>query len=169
MTIDFDGLFAYDPSALIYDGLGYFGDVNDGNTGFVTENLFALHTPSYLEQQGGYVNGTASGNWVAFNGGGAPASFSSADEFDFREATFTAAWRDGLELTVTAFDLQNGSYIEVGQEVLMLDTDDPIRWTFGREFSDIERVEFETAGGVRDTTLIADGLQFAMDDVMLFV
>jgi len=168
IELDFDDLFDFDTSGLVYDGLGYFGDVDDKVDGFEFINFAALHTPSYAEQDGGYVNGTTSGDWVAFNRGGSPAVIVGEDSFYFREATFTAAWEDDLDLTITAYDLEGTVYVERATETINLNTDDPIRWSFGSEYRDIEAVVFETSGGVPDPTLISFGNHFAMDD-MLFI
>ena len=89
--------------------------------------------------------------------------------FDFEGASFTAAWNNDLELAVTSYDLVNGSYVERGSRTFTLDTDGPTDIAFGREFRDIERIEFVSSGGTRDPDLDGNGTQFAMDDVLIFV
>ena len=51
----------------------------------------------------GYQNGLVSGNYVAINFGGGPASLSRAGSFNFISAYLTAAWNDNLEVQVQGF------------------------------------------------------------------
>jgi len=53
----------------------------------------------------GFDNGIVSGDAVAMNLGGRDAIVIQADSsFDFLSASFTAAWRDGLNITIDGYD-----------------------------------------------------------------
>ena len=53
----------------------------------------------------GYVNGATSGEYVAYNGSGSPASVHSDEPFDFVGANVSSAWPEGerYEVVVRAF------------------------------------------------------------------
>ena len=167
--VDFDDMFVFGQDPIYFDGYGYFADINGQIPDFFSFNFIAVHTPTLPEQDSGYVFGNTSGDWVAANGFGFDAWLENADGFDFSRANFTAAWRDGLVLTVVGYDLINGNYVESGTETIVLNTDAPVQWVFDNSFKDIERIEFHTSGGIQDPTLDGNGGQFVMDDVLIFI
>ncbi|MGC9371460.1 MAG: Ig-like domain-containing protein [Paracoccaceae bacterium] len=112
----------------------------------------------------GYYNGLVSGDQIAFNGGGLSVEITGND-FDFESGYFTAAWRDGLSLRVSAFD--DGA--QVGQELFVLDTSGPSFIEFDDAiFDSVDRVLFETFGGTV-AGLGGTGTQFAADDLSFYL
>ena len=80
--------------------IGSYGGLTwDSNFRYVNTLGF---TPS------GYVNGTVSGNYVAYNSGGRVASVGDTS-FDFNGAYLTGAWNNGLNIQVIG--LKSGSVL----------------------------------------------------------
>jgi hypothetical protein len=121
------------------------------------DNFFALDTSTY--QASGYVNGTVSPNFVAYNGFGNPATFSSASPFTFNSAYLTSAWNDGLNVVVDAY---LGSTL-VHSASFMLNTAGPVLKTFN--WGNIDSVVFTTSGGVPNPAFGGAGTQLAMDNL----
>jgi hypothetical protein len=147
-TISFDDLSGTigTPIANGYSGLNWshFYTINAAQTA-VTDSRYATN---------GYAYGTISGSNVAYYSGGNTAAISSADgtPFDVVSGYFTAAWLDGLKLTVDTF-LTDGSFVSTN--VYTLSTTKPTLLQFG--FTGIGRIAFDTGGNY--------GYQFAMDDL----
>lgn len=84
-TIGFDDLV----------GAGGIFEVPSGYGGLSWRNLIAVHNRFY--DGPGYVNGTESGEFVAYNSSGAPASVWRDWPFDFRGVHVAVAWPRGAE------------------------------------------------------------------------
>ena len=76
-------------------GAGGIFEVPSGYGGLSWRNLIAVHNRFY--DGPGYVNGTESGEFVAYNSSGAPASVWRDQPFDFRGAHVAVAWPRGAE------------------------------------------------------------------------
>ena len=76
--------------------------IANGYQGLSWTNWFVLNTPALTLGSGsnGFAAGTVSPPNVAFNGSGDDAIFSN-DAFIFNGVYLTAAWRNGLQVTVT--------------------------------------------------------------------
>jgi len=100
----------------------------------------------------------------------------AGNDFDFISGQFTAAWNDGLNVTITAFD--DGA--QAGQVSFQVDTNEVAKIDFATEtiagidtlgsfsgtFESIDRVEFVTSGGV-DAGLAGGGTFLGMDNLFL--
>ena len=131
-------------------------DFDSGSLGgdFSWNNFDVLNTSTF--QPSGYVNGTVSGDYVAYNMWGNPASLSSFSSFVFNGAYFTGAWNNGLGITVNGF--LNG--VQTLSETFQVNTDAPLWKSFGWT---VDSLTFSTAGGV-DAGLGGGGTHFAMDN-----
>ncbi|WP_299428613.1 VCBS domain-containing protein [uncultured Shimia sp.] len=130
----------------------------------------------------GVANGATSGTMVVAGGSGVTLDGDFVDTFDFESAQITSALREGMTLTVEAFDqsFQNVEtspgvfeFIEVftslGSESFVLSTTGPMFVAFDDIIFDaVDRVVFTTSGGAPlPIPLLGD--QFVMDDVTIFV
>lgn len=110
----------------------------------------------------GYSVGTISDRNVIFNGHGTTASFSAANPFTLASLYVTAAWRDGLKVTITG---------KLGGKVKDVTT-----YTIGStspsfltpDFTGINDVTISTAGGTHNPAYpFADNKQVAIDNISL--
>lgn len=148
-TLDFESIGSQGAQNAIEDG---YGDLR-------WSNFYVLdgddQYPSYPNN--GYGNGTASGDYVAFNGFGAAAAFSSSSTFDFISAAFTAAWNEGLKLNIVGY--RNGA--ELYSQTVTLTT--TLYSTLFFNWTGIDKVAFFTSGG---TPIVGKGgHQFVIDDL----
>ncbi len=79
-----------------------------GYSGFSWNNFYVLS--GTLLPPSGYRDGIISSPNVAFNNRGDPASFSSVSEFNLVNAYFTAAWTNGLQITVVGLNTSTRLY-----------------------------------------------------------
>jgi hypothetical protein len=121
-------------------------------------------SPHFLYKDGatellpsGYQNGVVSASNVAFNGDGRPVNFSRRMPFELDTFYLTAAWRDGLQVTVTG-EL-NG--VVVDNTTLTVNTSGPTLETFNW---DVNKVVFQSFGGV---PVGFEGYQFVLDNVKI--
>ena len=105
----------------------------------------------------GFNTGTVSGDYVAFNGWAEAASIISSNIFDFDGAYLTAAWRNGLNITVAGYENDSLLY----STTVVVDTTGPAWFDFN--YVGINRLEFDSYGGV-DVFLYGSGEHFVMDD-----
>lgn len=101
-------------------------------------NWVVTHNRTYGGE--GYVNGTISGEYVAYNGSGLPASIEGEQPFDFVGGYFSVAWADaeGETLHIKAWrdgQLQHSDSLE-------LSAVGPVY--FAADYRDITRIEFST-------------------------
>ena len=105
----------------------------------------------------GFDTGTVSGDNVAFNAWAEPASITNSNIFDFDGAYLTAAWRNGLNITVAGYENDSLLY----STTVVVDTTGPAWFDFN--YVGIDRLEFDSFGG-KDVFLYSSGEHFAMDD-----
>lgn len=131
-------------------------DFDSGSVGggFSWNNFGVLNTSTY--QPSGYVNGTVSGNYVAYNSFANPASLSSFSSFVFNGAYFTGAWNNGLSITVNGF--LGG--VQTLSETFQVNTNAPLWKTFGWT---VDQLTFSSAGGT-SAGFGGGGTHFAMDN-----
>lgn len=127
---------------------GYLGG------GFSWNNFGVLYTAGRAPS--GYVNGTVSRNYVAFNNNGAQASLSSFSSFVFNGAYFTGAWNNGLNITVNGF--LGG--VQTLSETFQVNTRAPLWKAFGWT---VDQLTFSSAGGA-SAGFGGGGTHFAMDN-----
>lgn len=124
-------------------------NISNGYGGMNWNNFFVINR-NYLTGTG-YQNGTVSGEYSAYNGFGFPASILTANSngvFTFNSAYLTAAWADGLSITINGLV---GSTVMYSQTVIV-NTTGPTFFTFN--FENITSLEFSTL----------QSSQFVMDD-----
>lgn len=130
--------------------------IQNGYAGFNWNNFYTLNGAWGASQYSspGYMNGTTSGNCIAFNGFGAPSTVSSLTPFSFNGGWFTAAFTNGLSLSITAF---NGA-TQLFQSFLTLDTQTPqqlaVLW------DNVDRVEFASGTGTPGSQFVFDDFRF---------
>lgn len=133
-------------TSITFDDLRDNGDgtfIADGYEGLNWSNFAVLDTPLYRPNPSGYQNGTASGSNVAFNNGGSEAiiSMNSGGDFALTSGDFTAAWNDGLQITVQG--LNRGVVLDT--TTFTVDSTGPTFETF--DWSGIDQLIFGSAGG----------------------
>lgn len=136
-------------STLDFESVGVAGSqaaISDGYGGLTWDNFFVLNgEDKYSDKPGnGFINGTASGDYVAFNGFAKPAAVELAGGyFDFVGAAFTAAWNDGLKVDIAGF--RDGT--EVYSQTVTLDTEFYANLFFN--WLKIDQLTFKTYGGTQ--------------------
>lgn len=110
----------------------------------------------------GFDAGVVTGNAVAYNGFGEPASVASSDgtNFDLDSVWLTAAYRLGLKVEINAYDDGALKY----SRTVRLDNDSARQ--FSLDFDDVDQVVFTSFGGREDPDQPAgeSGFQFAADN-----
>jgi PEP-CTERM motif len=148
-TLTFDGLVTQteEPLPRSYGGLTW-------------ENMWVLNplqNPSPEYAASGYFAGIVSGDSVAFNAGGAPATVLGSTAFTFNSAHFTAAWNTDLNLNITAYS-GDAAIFAVS---LTLNPSGPL--FFAPNWSGIDRLSFASTGG-QDAGFGGKGTHFALDN-----
>jgi hypothetical protein len=105
----------------------------------------------------GYENGTVSGSYVAFNNNALVATVYGTT-FDFNSAYLTAAWNNGLNITVTGMLGATSLYTQT----VTVDTTAPTFFAFN--YLGIDQLIFSSSGGT-NAGLGFPGTHFAMDDM----
>lgn len=138
------------------------GLMPDGYGGLDWSNVYYVDGLSNDYNPSGYSVGTVSGRNVIFNGHGSDASFSAPGAFTLSSLSVTAAWRNGVTVTIT------GS--------LDGKVKDTARYTIGStspsfitpDFTGIDQVTIATAGGVHNPAYpSADNRQVVIDNLSL--
>jgi hypothetical protein len=149
-------------ATITFDDLVDSGDgtpIPNGYQGLNWNNFWVLNTPAYSVQTSGYVNGTVSPPNVAFNGFGDPAAFSNGT-FTLNSFYLTAAWNNGLNVTVTGLLAGNPIF----QQTFIVDTTGP---TFvSLDWSGIDEVTWVSFGGV-NAGYDGSGVHFALDNLTI--
>lgn len=127
-----------------------YGGFNWTNFGVAKDDHKGVNT--------GYYNAAVSGDYVAFNHYGDPASFSSDTPITLVGANFTAAWRDGLQVDVEGYLAGDLVY----STAFTIDTYGP-KW-IQFDWDDVDQVMFRSSGGV-GVGFAQDSYQFAMDNL----
>ncbi len=133
---------------------GALSSVSPNYGGLVWEDMYAMRSSSVFLGTG-YEYGRLSGDYVAYNFGGYPATISVGDpeHFDFVGTYITAAWENGLTVEATAY--LDG--VLVGSESIVLSATQPTWWQV--DFNHIDELVF-TSGG----SPTIPNKQFAMDN-----
>jgi hypothetical protein len=124
--------------------------IPNGYAGLDWDNWVISHNRTYNGE--GYINGTVSGEYIAYNGSGHPAAIRSAHSFDFLGGYFSAAWSisEGENLHVRAWA---GDKLKF-KDTLRLSAMGPIR--FDANYAGVTSVEFFTEHGWQ---FVADNLK----------
>jgi hypothetical protein len=157
IDIGFDDLAATGSDAL---------PVPAGYQGFAWSNFYYLTTATYFLNPSGYLNGTFSPPNVGFNGFAEPASFSLSHPFTLYGVYLTAAWNDGLSVTVNGYSDAAGTML-ADTQTFTANTEGPMLAALN--WSGIEDVLFTTSGGVHNPALPGNGTHVAIDDIELNV
>lgn len=121
---------------------------------------------AYAESQigpNGFTAGVTTGNGVAYNAYGDPATIDTLDgtNFDLNSLALTSAYRLGMRVRIEAYDDGQLEY----SRVVRLDNDTP--HTFRLGFDDVDRVVFTAFGGRPDPDHPdVASFQFAADHVV---
>lgn len=115
--------------------------IPNGYGGFQWTNFGYINGSTVYPGGSGYANGTVSGNYLAFNGGGAPATITRNSAFNFNGAYLVGAWSNNLSITVTGWlgGLQKYSQtMTVGTQ--------QSSW-FNFNYTGIDQLKFSASGG----------------------
>ena len=136
--------------------------IANGYQGFSWTNWFVLNTPAFTLGSGpnGFAAGTVSPPNVAFNGFGDDAIFSD-NVFTFNSVYLTAAWRDGLQVTMT------GKLFGVTIDMVTLSLSATIPTLEIFNWAGIDEVDLSATGGTQDPAYSSDGTQVAMDNLTI--
>jgi hypothetical protein len=146
-------------TTITFDDLpGNFSAIANGYGGLDWNNFDNLNGDTYGGNPSGYQNGVVSHSIVAYNGFGDPASFSAASPFTLNDFYITAAWNDGLDVTVTG--LLGG--VQQDQTNLVINTSGPTHVVLN--WAGIDEVDFSTCCGVNHG-YDGGGTHFALDNV----
>jgi hypothetical protein len=156
-TLTFDDVAT--PGGLAH--LSTYGGLNWDNTGVINTTLFPYAS--------GYQNADTSGTNVAYNEFASVAAASKGSTFDFIGANFTAAWNEGLQLTVDGW--LGGSKVAGLTRTITLNTSGPTS-VYDFNFTGIDKLTFTSTGGTHNTVAFGvanpsygvGGTHFAMDD-----
>lgn len=162
-TVIFLGIGAVAQAAVLtFDDLAPisgFDLIPNGYGGFNWNNFYYNNGSTAIPLTG-YDNGRVSGDYVSFNGFGEPAVVSDSI-FDFNSAYLTAAWNDGLSITVEG--LNSGATLY--SKTVVVDTTQPTLVNF--DYFGIDELRFTSFGGVEPDYLVetgGGGTQFALDN-----
>ena len=133
-----------------------FAPLPNGYGGFNWNN-FSYTSDTYSLT--GYDNGRVSGDYVSYNAFGNPAVVSDS-VFDFNSAYLTAAFNDGLSVTVEG--LKSGATLY--SKTVVVNTTQPTLVNF--DYFGVDELRFTSFGGVEPDYLInrGGGTQFALDN-----
>jgi hypothetical protein len=134
--------------------------IANGYQGLNWTNFDVLDTAVYGINPSGYQAGTVSGTNVAFNAGGGQADIiASSTPFTLGSAYFTAAWNNGLTITVAG--LLNG--VQVDSTSFVVSAYAPTLETFN--WANVNQLDFSASGGT--DVYAGSGTQFAMDNLTI--
>jgi hypothetical protein len=134
--------------------------IQNGYKGFNWDN-FGAFNPDNDFTASGYQNGRVSQQNVAYNGAGRQATLSRATSFDLVGGYFSAAWNDGLSITLIG--LKGG--IEKFTTTFTVDTTGSIFEVLN--WSGIDEVRFKSFGGTHNDLFESHGHNFALDDLQI--
>jgi hypothetical protein len=132
-----------------------YGELNWENFSYVNSSS----NPAY--QGAGYVNGNVSGDYVAFNRYGDPATLRGNGLFDFSSAYLSSAWNNGLSITVEG--LNNG--LPLYSTTVGVDTKSPKLFDFN--YLGVDQLRFTSFGGDNggfEDSRGREGTQFILDN-----
>ena len=142
---------------------GCASSLSNGYQGFDWSNFNVLNAsnPPYCIGVSGYTNGMVSSPNVAYNGHGSPARVSSNNPFTFNSVYMTAAWNDGMSVTVNAYDALNNLIQTAG---FTLNSESATNEVFN--WSGVSSVVFSATGGVNQN-YGGNGTQIAFDNMLM--
>jgi hypothetical protein len=114
------------------------GKIPSGYEQVSWRNWVVAHNRVYSGE--GYINGTMSGEYVAYNGSGHPAVIESAASFDFAGGYFSVAWSDAEGETLRLLAWRGEELVH--QDELALSAMGPVY--FAADYRDITRLELST-------------------------
>lgn len=141
----FEGMPAYSISGSCAPGLGWD-----------PAEVLALD-PSSLGGASGYANGLQ-GSYLATSLGSTLTVIATGGSFTFDSASFVGAWRDGMSLTVTAFDQANQ---QINSSTFQVGTAAASLRSFG--WSHVSRLSITASGGTAAPGLAGQGEQFGIE------
>ena len=109
----------------------------------------------------GYMAGVVSAPNDAFNEAGDPASFSSVTPFSFVSGYFTAAWKEGLNISIQGL---NGTNVLFSRTIIVSSTA-PTLETFN--WTGLTEVTFDSFGGTPSPNPTGTGSQFVLDNLTI--
>lgn len=126
----------------------------NGYHGLNWQNWVVSHQRFYKGE--GYINGTTSGEFIAYNGSAHPMAVYREKPFDFIGGNFTAAWREseGEILHVKAWRGEELAY----KDDIKLSRFGPV--FFQANYDQVTRIEFETE---HYWQVVTDDLHFRLD------
>ncbi len=146
---------------ITFDDLnGSGGAVPSGYNGLQWNNFYFLNGTA--QANSGYQAAVVSPNNIALNGGGNSASISDGS-FDLFSAYLTGVWRDGLQIEVIGS--RGGSVVPGYDNTYTVSSTASTLINFN--YFDVDSVEFISSGGVKNPLYSGDGIQFAMDNVVI--
>jgi len=135
--------------------------------GLTWNNFFVQNNASELASAGlnGYANSAVSGDDIAYNGAGKPASITSPQPFTLDWLYLTSAWNDGLKVRIDAY---NSSGAQIDETTEVVGVSGPTQFTF--DWSDVSLLLFTSYGGTPHSFSangIATGMgeEFALDNL----
>lgn len=139
---------------------GYGTAIPNGYHGLNWTNFYVMNTAANeaLFGPSGYSDGTVSAPNVAFNGGGLEAIVSD-NSFTFNSGYFTAAWNNGLTITVDGY--LGGNLVDTTSFVV--NTTGPTLETFNWT---VDTLDFTSSGGT-NAGYHGAGTQFALDNLTI--
>ncbi|MCC5625664.1 PEP-CTERM sorting domain-containing protein [Nostoc sp. CHAB 5715] len=140
--------------------ISYLSPIPNGYGGFNWDNFYYRNGSDSAISLTGYDNGRVSGDYLSFNGFGEPAVVSDGI-FDFNSAYLTAAWNDGLSITVEG--LNRGATLY--SKTVVVNTTQPTLVNF--DYFGVDELKFTAFGGVEPDYLISKGgpgTQFTLDN-----
>jgi len=115
----------------------------NGYKGFNWSDFYVLDgTNRSCIEVSGYSNGVVSSPMVAYNAFGSTASVSNSNPFTFNSVYMTAAWNDGLNVVVNAYDAFNVLMFTSG---FTLNSESATQKVFN--WAGVSSVEFSASGG----------------------
>ncbi len=143
---------------ITFDNLGE-GQIPNGYAGLDWNNFYSLNATTYFDNPSGYQNGLVSSPNVAYDAFGAPASFNvAAGTLTLTSFDLTAAWNDGLSVTVTGSLL--GSTLDT--QTFTVSTAGPTLETLN--WAGIDTVTFTPFGGTNHG-YNGSGTHFVLDNL----
>lgn len=130
--------------------------VPGGYSGFNWSNFFVGHgaTTAARVSGPGYASGTVTNPCMALNGFGQPAEITAANPFIFNGGFFTAAFQDGLFLSVVGYS----GATQLFSTSLTLNTSGPqlmdVTW------EGVDRIRFESGSGSPGSQFVFDNFRF---------
>jgi hypothetical protein len=136
--------------------------IPSGYGGLNWDNFYVLNSATYFLNPSGYQPGTTSGQWVAYNAFGNPASvLQGSSPFDMISGQFTAAWNDNLILDIVGVSGGIPTYFAN----YILSATSPTLLTFN--WTNLDYVTFTSSGGTHHDGYPGLGEHFALDDLVV--